>query len=838
MSHQPGRPRLPRTVTTLPGRPKALALALLLALAIPAAPALAQQPTAAAAKKSYAIGPGTLEDVLTRFAAAAGIPLSFEPALVANRMSGGINGTYSGEDGLRLLLQGSGLAAQPRGDGSYTLVKAPQAQAPRAQAPNAEAVLPVVQVSASAQRTETTEGTGSYTTGRMRSATKLPLSIRETPQSVTVITRERLETENIVDLIDVVDTTPGLVVSYSGARPFFQARGFAIDRITQDGISSIHDDYIPSSLGNMAMQDRVEVVRGATGLMQGAGNPSAAINMIRKRPTAQFQADASVSVGSWNDHRVTADISSPLTADGRIRGRAVGFFQDAENFRDIEEDDNALGYATIDIDLTDRTTLNIGYSHLDIHSNFVWGGIPLAYDGGKLDVPRSTFVGTDWEFIDNKVNTVYASLDHDFGSGWALKANAVYVDANTELLATAVAPTQDVGGYGHVWWAIDKDREQKAIDVYVSGPVQLFGRTHELVLGGAMNHEKSDFAEWFEIWEPTQTSGVDFRAWNHSAPRPDTSPDSPFRFEYAAHSKQDSVYATGRFSIADPLKLILGGRLDWYDRTALWGGDSFGVDAHLTKYAGILYDVTPNHTAYLSYTDVFQPQSQRGSDGGFLDPIVGENYEIGLKGEYFEGALNAGVALFRLDQTNRARLLVDQGGCPLFPAESCYSAAGLVRSTGIDAELQGAITRDWQVAAGLTWSRAEYRKDADPANIGKRFNTLVPATQFKLSTDYRLPGALNRWKLGGRYTWQSRIYADATAADDTPVRNQQDAYGLLDLSVTYAPTDRLTLQLTVNNVFDKTYYRNLAGEWGSFFYSASGIFGEPRNFLATARYRF
>lgn len=702
------------------------------------------------------------------------------------------------------------------------------------------ATLPTVEVTADAdiQRAETTENTGSYTTGQMRSATKLPLSIRETPQSVTVITRERLETENIVDLIDVVDTTPGLVVSYNGARPYFQARGFEIDRVTQDGIQTLHDNYIPSSLGNMDMQDRVEIVRGATGLMQGAGNPSAAVNLIRKRPTAPFQAEVSASAGSWNDYRLTGDVSGTLSEGGRVRARAVGSFQDAENFRDIEEDDNALGYVTVDFDLTDHTRLNLGYSVLDTHSNFVWAGIPLAYDGSKLDVSRSTFVGADWEYLDNTVHTIYVSVDHAFGGGWALQLNAVHVDAATDLLSTAVAPTQNVGGYGHVWWAIDKEMTQKAFDLFVSGPVQLFGRSHELVLGGAMNHEESDITDWFEVWEPTLTSGIDFRHWNHSAPRPDTSAGSPWRTESEISSKQDSLYASGRFSIADPLKLIIGARLDWYDRTALWGGDAYGVDAELTKYAGLVYDVVQNHSVYFSYTDVFQPQGERNISADFLDPIVGENFEIGLKGEYFDGTLNAAIALFRLDQTNRARLLDDQGACPFFPSESCYDAAGLVRSEGIDVELQGAVTPNWQIAAGVTWSEVEYRKDADPANVGERFNTLIPTTQFKLSTEYRLPGALNRATLGGRYSWQSRIYADTSDANDTPIRNQQDAYGLLDLSASYAATKQLNLQLAVNNVFDKTYYRNLSGEWGSFFYSASGVYGEPRNFMATARYSF
>lgn len=132
----------------------------------------------------------------------------------------------------------------------------------------------------------TTEGTRSYTTGAMATGTKLPLSIRETPQSVSVITRQRMDDQGMNNLNDVVKYTPGLTVNqYGPARQNYSARGFDVDNIMYDGLPTSVSMYTQDviSAADLAMYDRVEIVRGATGLMQGAGNPAAGITTAPKR---------------------------------------------------------------------------------------------------------------------------------------------------------------------------------------------------------------------------------------------------------------------------------------------------------------------------------------------------------------------------------------------------------------------------------------------------------------------------------------------------------------------------------------------------------------------------
>ncbi|RKF17615.1 TonB-dependent receptor [Altericroceibacterium spongiae] len=235
-------------------------------------------------------------------------------------------------------------------------------------------------------------------------------------------------------------------------------------------------------------------------------------------------------------------------------------------------------------------------------------------------------------------------------------------------------------------------------------------------------------------------------------------------------------------------------------------------------------------------TDIFRPQNNVDISGNTIAPIEGRNFEIGLKGEYLDGALNASLALFRIDEANRARELADQGACPTFPNRSCYEAAGLVRSEGVDIELQGELAAGWQIGTGYTYSRTEYRKDANPDRIGTQYDTGVPEHLFKLNSTYRLPGKLDDWRIGANLSWQSEThYLIAPLTGSTQVRHQQDGYWLAGLIAEYAPGERFSLQANVNNLFDKTYYLAISDDvyWG-----ATELYGAPRNFKLTMRLKY
>ncbi|TFW41082.1 TonB-dependent siderophore receptor [Pseudomonas fluorescens] len=601
-------------------------------------------------------------------------------------------------------------------------------------------------------------------------------------------------------------------------RQSYTARGFDIDNLMYDGIPSGYKGASVGAQPNLAMFDRVEVVRGATGLVTGAGNPSAAINLIRKRPLDEQKVTLTGAAGSWDDYRGELDASSPLNDSGTWRGRVVTSYRDANSFIDHAEEYHGLFYAVTEADLSEDTTLTLGYSNQKDKTNYFWGASMIGRDGHHLDLPRAYNPGTDWENKDQEINTVFAELRQQLANDWKLQINANYAEQNALF-----------SGSYQSRWAADKtlartvyqaayDENQAGVDAFASGPFQAFGRTHELVVGASRR-----------IYDMTTH---DYSPYDSYWPLTAGKPDFLHTTDTREITTQDGFYLTTRLSLADPLKLILGGRLDWYDYDAHGSNASdYKVTRNLTRYAGLIYELDDQHSVYVSYSDIFTPQSAKDTAGTPVKPIVGKNYEVGIKGEYLGGALNASVALFRVDQQNRATKVTVQ----TCPQTECYEASGEIRSQGIDFELQGALTDNWQVGGGYTYARTHTIKDdANPQKVNQQFDTDTPEHLFKLTTRYNLQGPLEKFRVGGNISWQSRMYNDIALANGSSYRLQQGAYAVTDLMAGYKVNEHVDLQLNANNIFDRRYYSTIANsaDYGG------DAYGNPRNMMLTAKYTF
>src|SRR5690606_2107663 len=274
----------------------------------------------------------------------------------------------------------------------------------------------------------TTEGTQSYTTGASSSATGLTMSLRETPQSVTVMTRARMDDQALDDISEVLDQTVG--VTFNGTSAVgsdgvkFYARGFQIKNFQIDGSPRPPAIYgFSETTTDLVIYDRVEIVRGATGLMNGAGSPSATINLVRKRPTAAPKVSVSAQAGSHDHYRLEADAGGPLTASGNVRGRVVVAYQDSDSHIDRMNIEKQVFYGILDIDLTPKTLLSVGAEYQDFtNSGAPRGGLPLFYtDGRETDFSRSTNGGSRWSDFNHQTTRLFAALEHHFDSGWSVK---------------------------------------------------------------------------------------------------------------------------------------------------------------------------------------------------------------------------------------------------------------------------------------------------------------------------------------------------------------------------------------------------------------------------------
>lgn len=693
--------------------------------------------------------------------------------------------------------------------------------------------------------TQRTEGYQVYGTN---TATKLPLTLRETPQSLTVFTRQRIEDFNLITISEVLQQTPGVTIqSYDSNRTLFNARGFAINNFMFDGIPT---NYTTGAGGNSILSDtsiyeRIEVVRGASGLVTGSGNPSATVNMVRKRPTETFQASTSLSAGSWDYKRAEVDVSGPLSKSGRVRGRFVGAYTDKESWVRFQHDKSPSLYGVIEADLTDSTRLRAGIDYLKTGSDGgAWSASPLYFrDGSRAHMPRSYSAAARWNEWNRESTNYFATLEQQFGAGWSgrLAYNHRATDTDSLLLAGSntdnwADPVTGLGLRIADTYSVSETRED-AFDLYASGPFQLIGRSHELVVG--INHYDRDL--------DTIRAGITSRPYNVAAFPSIFSWDGnigkPTTYNYGIPSStvnttETGYYAAVRLNPIDPLKIIAGARYsdyrtttDNYNTDGVFTSRSARTTAHeLTPYVGVLYDLSSTITAFASYSDVFQATARRDINNQLLAPTTGGNYEYGLKADFFGGRLYAALNGFYMKQDNVAELDPNGGEIKLPDGSSPYIASRGITTQGGEFEVSGSINDHWSMTGGYTYS---YSSNPD----GSRFASTSPMHLARFNTTW----THGQWTLGGGVSVQSEIYqmqpipTGRFTASGAPVtatgRMSQGGYVLFDLMGRYRINDNLSVGVTVTNLFDKVYYRNVG-------FFNSGYWGEPRRVLFNLRAKF
>jgi len=804
--------------------------------------AMAQQAAAPAGtvRANYDIPAGPLGPALSRFAASAGITLSFEPALTEGRQTHGLRGSHALGAGFAQLLAGSGLEAVARAGGGYTLRRATPAAvanaAARADGNAGATTLEEVRVTADAERSNTSEGTGSYAARASTTATGLNLSLRETPQSISVVTRQRMDDEAIESVTEVLQRSTGVAVSaLDSERLNAYSRGFSLASYQIDGqptwYSVVYGTGI--TLSDMVIYDRVEVVRGAAGLLAGAGDPSGTVNLVRKRPTADFAGYVSGSLGSWDNRRGEVDVSGPLNAAGTLRGRFVSAWQDTNSYRDRYSNEKQIAYGVVEADIAPDTLLTLG---LDYQKNKPKGvsfsGLPLFwYDGSEVDYRRSASSGGAGSTWNQDARTLFASVDHGFGNGW--KARLAYSNYLTQRDGTRISaswgPVQQdgsvqlYGGYG------EGRSEQNSVDARLSGPFELFGRQHQLLVG--LNASKAtdritSFSDpRYGLTEGQRISGS-ILDWDGSYPAVAA---NTVHSGVAQETKQTGIYASGRFSLTDSLSLVLGNRVSSIDYDYLWTSyaawtsqaQTYRRHGVSTPYAGVVYDLKPNWSVYASYTSIFKQQQYKDRNNRALDATTGVNYELGTKATFLDGKLNASLAVFRIEQDKLP--VRDSGYTASLPDGSrAYMSVDGATTRGAEVELSGEIAPRWQAYASYSHSRTEDR-------AGLSLTTEAPENLFKLGTSYRFSGALSGLTVGGNLYWQS----DTSFTSAWPVVGtaRQDAYTLVGLMARYQINRQTSISVNVDNLFDKTYH-SIDPTFNT------KVYGAPRSVLVTAKYTF
>jgi outer membrane receptor for ferric coprogen and ferric-rhodotorulic acid len=666
-----------------------------------------------------------------------------------------------------------------------------------------------------------TSAPGDYAARATRAATRLALSPRETPQSVSIVTRAQIDDFALRDVNAVLATTTGInVQQVETDRTYYSARGFDITNFQIDGVGQPFTYGLQNGSLDTATYDRVEVLRGANGLLSATGNPSATINFVRKRPGKQLAASASLLYGSFDQVRVDGDISAPLTRDGSVRARVVGAYQDSDSYLDRYHSRRGILYGIVEADIGPATTVSAGYQYQKhLTSGGLWGALPL-YDanGNPTHYARSTSTSAAWSRWAIEDQQIFGDLTHDFGGGWSGKASVLrhMIDEDDRLFYVYGNPDPATGdGLFSYPGAFRGPTRELTLDAYISGPVSLFGRTHELVFG--LNRGTSHHTEYssYPAGIGTPLPGTSAFDGNYAYPAfPDFTLSADFR------TRRDSAYGLARINPADGIKLMVGANV-----THVKGdGISYGVaqDYALTRalpFVGVTADLGPAISAYASFATIFNPQSEIDASLKVLPPIEGDSIEGGLKGEWFGGRLNASAAIFRVRQRNTA----EAAGFDLSAGKTIYTTVDAT-SKGIEFDIAGTIAPGLQLSGGYTLLRIE-------GPDGEKVRTYVPRHTARLNATYS-PAAIPKLKLGAAVQYQSGIrrVQNAVTTTGTTVISRQPAYALVDLMASYQLARAWSIALNLRNVTNHKYLTSL--------YWDQAYYGPPRAATVTLGWRY
>lgn len=681
------------------------------------------------------------------------------------------------------------------------------------------------------------EASGAYTP-RAVEVGKAAQSLREIPQSVTVVTRQRMDDQALRTLDEVMAQTTGVTREESWLDTTYSARGLTIGNIRYDG-GGATSTRSGSRSQDMAQFDSVTLLRGADGLF-GAGEAGGVINYTYKRALAQRQTQVLLSGGSMANYRAELDATGALNAEGSIRARLVAVTHDRKEMAEPSRLKRQMLYGTLEFDLTPETLLTLGSSHQTDRNTGFNASLPRYADGSDLGLSRNANMGAPWNWIERENTALFARLEHQLASGWQLKASLRQTRFNEGVngaeIESAPAPGTLVGADWWIHQSKSKTRET-SLDLNAQGGFAAFGRRHDVILGADLQRTRDVTRS---LWPRIGPADV----FNRTPPDYPGYPLGDWTSGSQTRLQKSGLYGSVRLRPADDWAVILGGRYTLQDRSSQHDMDgsqtSQSREGHVfVPYAGVVYDLSRSTSIYASTAEIYQSQAGKFAaplPGSPLDPVRGRTYELGIKGEWLQG-LTASAALFHTEKKGEALADPDypqtdwRGGC-------CYFRDGFLRSRGIDLELTGRVSPNLQVAVGYTFND-NVNKRANDA----RFSTVTPRHLFKAWGDYRFGGSLQAWSLGAGVVAQAAhyrasgisAYNPATGGYDgawTPYRFTSPGYAVWSARLGYAIDKDWKVAVNVSNLFDKAYYSTVGyAGYGNFY-------GEKRAVVVSLQGRF
>lgn len=780
--------------------------------------------------RSYAIAAGPLGEALNQFARQAGITLAATPTQTAAAQSPGLQGSYSVDQALAILLGSSGLQAVSQDGSNYVL---------RASAGEAMS-LPTTDIRGFALGNALGSMEG-YNATHSQIATKTSTALLETSQSVSVVTRQQMDDQGSQTVSQAMRYTPGVLTNPYGAThryDYVAMRGFndgSVDNIYLDGLKSMGDSGTYSTMQvDPYFLERVDILKGPSSVLYGRSSPGGLVALTSKKPLYEPYHQIQTTVGTQGQRGVGFDFSGPLDDDKRIAYRLTGLTDKSDTqFDHVEEKRYALA-PTVSIDFSEDTSLTLqAYLQHDPKGGY-HGGVPASGTLHQRNGQRISEHFFDGEpgvdgYSRNQQSFGY-QFEHRFNDVFTARQNFRYLDSkvNMDQVYAYDWTTPTSNELTRYYSGGDERLHAFIVDNMLQAEFFTGAAKHTTLLGVDYQRRKT-VVDW------TSGSVAPLNGFNPAYGNSAISYYSPT--SYLRRLEQTGVYAQDLIEL-DKWRFSLGLRQDWVEtsdenRLAETGRPA-GTEisdrrTKLTGRAGVLYLFDNGIAPYLSYSESFNPNSYSDSAGNPLAPTDGTQWEAGIKYQP-PGTDNLFTAsVFRIDQENLASKL---------PQENFYRPIGAVRSQGLELEAHMQLTDNFKLLGSYTLTDIEYSKSmvstlstaTNPIENKGNSPTQAPKHMASLWGDYAFnDGALDGLRLGAGVRYVGYSWADAENTMKVP------SYTLFDASVGYdlskVGIKGVDVRVNANNLTNESYIATCASL--SFCYM-----GEERNVSATVSYAF
>lgn len=639
-------------------------------LMLPANLAHAEQP----AETRFDIAPGSLASALNQFSSQAGIYLAGSNELAAGKLSQGLQGRYSVAQGLARLLQGSGLQAVAQGNAGYLLQ--PQAEGNALQ-------LDATAINAATLLVSNGQSDTGYRAVASSTASKTSSALADTPRSVSVVTRQRLDDQQSQTLTEVLGYVPGIFSPpFAGgdgqAGDLFFIRGFnATDYgygLLRDGLRVQGNRYDTSS--EPYGLERVEVFRGPTSILYGENAPGGVVNLVSKQPTAEPRGEVQLSYGSHNRRQLGVDISGPLTDAGNVLGRLVMLGRNADTQVDHQPDDRLYLAPSLTLNFDDDNSLTVLATYQRdrtlMELGFPAAGTLLHNPNGKIDKDQLSG-NPDWDNFERETWTLGYAFSHRVNDTWQFRQNSRYLQSRL-----------NDNGFGSTLGNTAYDRYNKSIayslDNQFEGHFTPGAFDHTVLAGLSL-----DRTSFNQDWDAGNGGTINVFApvWNGKPSTP--SPVQNALLEQTLYGLYSQLQTK-----VDRRVLLLGGRLDRVNSqyrnkagTLNAAADMNSWDSKFTWQTGVMYQFDNGLSPYASYATAFAPTQQTESRSGPLDPTTSEQYELGIK--YEPKGWNTAFTASVFDLRKKDDVLYDA-------AVGDYRQIGASRAKGVELELNSDLS--------------------------------------------------------------------------------------------------------------------------------------------------